>query len=122
MSMRTNLKTLSAAALLCAGAVTAQNARPIAFTNARIHTVSGDVVDNGTLVVRSGKIEAVGADAMEHEEHRSVDGAHRAALRRRRRPAGGKHDAVAGLELADRRHQVAREELVQRAVLVGEHR
>jgi len=62
MSMRTQLTILSAAALLCVGAVTAQNARPIAFTNARIHTVSGDVVERGTIVVRGGKIEAVGAD------------------------------------------------------------
>ena len=62
MSMRTQLTSLSAAALLCVGVATAQNARPIAFTNARIHTVSGDVVENGTVVVRNGKIEAVGAD------------------------------------------------------------
>lgn len=60
--MRNHFLSLSAAALLCVGAVTAQNARPVAFTNARIHTVSGKVVENGTLVVRNGKIEAVGKD------------------------------------------------------------
>ena len=32
----------------------------IAFTNARIHTVEGPVIDIGTLVVRGGKIVAVG--------------------------------------------------------------
>lgn len=62
MSMRTRILNLSTAALLCAGVVTAQSARPIAFTNARIHTVSGAFVEKGTLIVRSGKIEAVGDD------------------------------------------------------------
>ncbi|MEC9047389.1 MAG: amidohydrolase family protein [Planctomycetota bacterium] len=60
--MQTRILNLSTAALLCAGAVTAQSARPIAFTNARIHTVSGAVVEKGTVIVRSGKIEAVGDD------------------------------------------------------------
>ena len=62
MSMRTHLLNLSTTALLFAGAASAQRARPVVFTNARIHTVSGDVVEQGTLIVRSGKIEAVGAD------------------------------------------------------------
>jgi len=62
MSMRTQILSLSTAALLCASVATAQNARPVAFTNARIHTVSGEAIENGTLIVRSGKIEAVGDD------------------------------------------------------------
>ena len=62
MSMRTHILHLTTAALLSAGVATAQSGRPVAFTNATIHTVSGDVVERGTLVVRSGKIEAVGAD------------------------------------------------------------
>lgn len=33
-----------------------------AITNARIYTVSGEVLDGGTVVVSSGKIRAVGAD------------------------------------------------------------
>ena len=60
--MQTRILNLSTAALLCAGAVTAQSARPIALTNARIHTVSGALVEKGTVIVRSGKIEAVGDD------------------------------------------------------------
>ena len=32
-----------------------------AITNATIHTVSGDVIENGTVVIRDGKIAAVGA-------------------------------------------------------------
>ena len=62
MSMRTHTLHLLTAALLGAGVASAQGARPVAFTNARIHTVGGDVVERGTLVVRNGKIEAVGAD------------------------------------------------------------
>ena len=62
MSMRNHFLHLTTAALLGAGVATAQSARPVAFINARIHTVSGDVVEQGTLVVRNGKIEAVGAD------------------------------------------------------------
>jgi len=66
MSMRNNnrLLALSAAAALMCTAVTAQNARPTAFTNARIHTVSGDIIERGTLVIRNDKIEAVSADAV----------------------------------------------------------
>ncbi|MGC6487382.1 MAG: amidohydrolase family protein [Planctomycetota bacterium] len=60
--MRTHILHLTTAALFGAGVAVAQSARPVAFTNARIHTVSGDVVEQGTLVVRSGKIEAVGAN------------------------------------------------------------
>ena len=42
MSMRTQLTSLSAAALLCVGVATAQNARPIAFTNAIRVDADGD--------------------------------------------------------------------------------
>jgi hypothetical protein len=68
MSMRnTNrLLVLSAlVALTCATTTaTAQSARPIAFTNARIHTASGKTIENGTLVIKNGKIEAVGKDVV----------------------------------------------------------
>ena len=40
----------------------AQDARPVAFTNARILTMSGSPIERGTVVVREGRIEAVGAD------------------------------------------------------------
>lgn len=75
MSMRNKNKLLAlsvAAALACAP-TTAQNAgtqnatpstRPTAFTNARIVTVSGDTIENGTLVIKNGKIEAVGKDVV----------------------------------------------------------
>ncbi len=53
-------------AALCAAlphSLRAQDRRPVAFTNARIVTVAGPVIEQGTLVIRKGKIEAVGADA-----------------------------------------------------------
>jgi len=59
-----NLLALTVAAALTCGAIQAQSTRPTAFTNARIHTVSGKTIERGTLVVRSGKIEAVGKDAV----------------------------------------------------------
>ena len=66
MSMRnyTRFLALSATAALMCVAATAQSARPTAFTNARIHTVSGDIIEKGTLVIRNGKIEAVSKDAV----------------------------------------------------------
>lgn len=58
------LLALTVAAALTCGAIQAQSARPTAFTNARIHTVSGKTIERGTLVIRGGKIEAVGKDAV----------------------------------------------------------
>ena len=55
MSMRNNsrLLALSVTATLMCTVATAQNARPTAFTNARILTVSGDTIESGTLASRS---------------------------------------------------------------------
>jgi hypothetical protein len=57
---------LAIAALLAAaaGAQAARPAdsRPVAFTNARLHTFEGDAIASGTLVVRDGRIHALGAD------------------------------------------------------------
>lgn len=68
MSMRNmnRLLVLSAAAAIsfATTTATAQSARPTAFTNARIHTVSGKTIENGTLVIKNGKIEAVGKDVV----------------------------------------------------------
>jgi imidazolonepropionase-like amidohydrolase len=40
----------------------AQQNRPVALTNARIHTVTNGVIENGTIVFTNGKITAVGRD------------------------------------------------------------
>jgi imidazolonepropionase-like amidohydrolase len=46
---------------------------PLAITGARIVTVSGPVIENGTLVVSKGKIVAVGSDVAIPEGARTLD-------------------------------------------------
>ena len=64
------MKTLVTALLLCCGLALAQSHPAVAIRNAKIVTVSGPVINKGTVVVRNGLIEAVGenvavpADAM----------------------------------------------------------
>ncbi len=50
-----------------------QDNRPVAFTNARIVTVSGKTIDRGTLVVKNGKIEALGAEVAAPAGARTID-------------------------------------------------
>lgn len=69
--VRTALSALLA--LAAATACLAQDARPIAFTNARLLPVSGPAIERGTLVIRNGKIEAIGADAVVPPGARVVD-------------------------------------------------
>ena len=73
MSMRNTNRLLALsvmAALSGAQMTTAQapdragSSRPTAFTNARIYTVSGEMIETGTLVIKNGKIEAVGKDVV----------------------------------------------------------
>ncbi len=45
-----------------------------AIKNARIVTVSGAVIENGTVVIRDGKIAAVGADASIPSGAEIIDG------------------------------------------------
>ncbi|MCR9248353.1 MAG: amidohydrolase family protein [bacterium] len=62
LSVVLSVLALTALATAPLSSLRAQDNRPIAFTNARILTMAGDPIDRGTLVVRRGKIEAVGAD------------------------------------------------------------
>ncbi len=55
-------KLVPALLLVCACAI-AGNPRTLAIRNAKIVTVSGPVLSKGTVVVRNGLIEAVGANA-----------------------------------------------------------
>lgn len=50
-------------------------AQTVAITGARIHTVSGDVIERGTLVIEGGSIAAVGADVTAPAGARVIDGA-----------------------------------------------
>jgi imidazolonepropionase-like amidohydrolase len=50
-------------------------AQTIAITGARIHTVSGPVIENGTVVVRDGRIASVGANVSIPADARRIDAA-----------------------------------------------
>jgi len=56
------VKRFVPAFLVCASAVFAQGTGSIAIHNARVVPVSGPAIDRGTVVLRNGLIEAVGAD------------------------------------------------------------
>ena len=60
-------------ALATAATAAAQDARPVAFTNARLVTIAGKTIERGTLVVKNGKIEALGADIAVPPGARVVD-------------------------------------------------
>ena len=62
---------LLVAAALAAGAGDV-GAETVAFTGATVHTVSGPVIENGTVVVVDGKITAVGANVSTPEGARVV--------------------------------------------------
>lgn len=68
--MRSKLLLLGAAICLFAGAVQAQS---YAITNARIVTVSGPTIDKGTVVIRNGLIESVGASVTPPADARVFD-------------------------------------------------
>ena len=57
------MRKLVAALLLPWAWAIAENPRTLAIRNAKIVTVSGPVVNKGTVVVRNGLIEAVGENA-----------------------------------------------------------
>lgn len=59
--------------LLCSASVLP--AQTVAITNAKIYTVSGAAIERGTLVIRDGKIVAVGANVGVPDGARVVDAA-----------------------------------------------
>ena len=50
------------AVMMAAGGASPAAGQAIAITNARIHTVSGPVIERGTVVMQDGRITAVGAN------------------------------------------------------------
>ena len=50
------------------------HAQTVAITNARVHTISGAVIERGTIVMRDGRIAAVGADVTVPSGARIIDG------------------------------------------------
>ncbi len=71
--MRTKLFLLVAAVCLFVGVEI--NAQSYAIANAKIVTVSGATIDNGTVVIRDGLIEAVGANLKAPADARVIDAA-----------------------------------------------
>ena len=66
------------AALVCVSPYLAQSKTPqatYAIRNARIVTVTNGVIEKGTVLVRNGKIEAVGATVAVPKDARIIDGA-----------------------------------------------
>ncbi len=52
---------------------TAASAQTIAITGAKIYPVSGPAIDNGTVVIRNGKIAAVGANVAAPNDAQRID-------------------------------------------------
>jgi imidazolonepropionase-like amidohydrolase len=69
--MRTALLTI---AVLAAASVHA-SAQTVAITNGRIHTVSGPVIERGTVLITDGRISAVGANVAVPAGARVIDAA-----------------------------------------------
>jgi imidazolonepropionase-like amidohydrolase len=65
---------LAVASLTAAAALAADAPRPVAIRGARLVTVSGSVIDKGTIVLAGGKIVALGADAAVPADAEVVDG------------------------------------------------
>lgn len=67
---------MSTTALALAGGSLAAQERTIAFTDARILTMAGEAIDKGTLVIRNGRIVAVGSNVAvpADAERRTMDG------------------------------------------------
>src|SRR5436190_472942 len=72
MKSRSILMALIVACTVFSGAA---NAQSYAITNAKIVTVSGAPIDRGTIVVRNGLIEAVGANVKPPADARIFDAA-----------------------------------------------
>src|SRR5687768_17779463 len=70
MKLKFSLLVFAAIGLLDASA----SAQSYAITNARIVTVSGPTIEKGTVVIRDGLIQAVGADVRPPADAQVIDG------------------------------------------------
>ena len=70
------LTGVAVAAIALASSAAAAQDRAIAFTGARILTMSGETIENGTMVIKGGTIVAVGSDVAipADAETRAMDG------------------------------------------------
>ena len=67
------LVTVAAAALVAVVAVAPAAAETIAITGAKIYPVSGPAIENGTVLLRDGKIAAVGASVAVPADAKVID-------------------------------------------------
>jgi imidazolonepropionase-like amidohydrolase len=72
--VKARLSIFALASLTTATALAADAPRPVAIRGARIVTVSGPVIEKGTIVLAGGKITAVGADATVPAGAEIIDG------------------------------------------------
>ena len=72
--MRRSILTASLC-VIAAAAANAQSATTIAITGGRVYPVTGPVIENGTVLIRDGKIAAVGANVTVPADARRVDAA-----------------------------------------------
>jgi len=63
----------AAIAVLSATATVAATAQTIAITGGKVYPVSGPVIENGTVLIRDGKIVAVGADVTVPNDATRID-------------------------------------------------
>src|ERR1039458_4501868 len=68
------MKNLVTALFVCCALALAQSHPAVAIHNAKIVTVSGSVIDKGTVVVRNGLIEAVGENVAVPSDAMLVEG------------------------------------------------
>jgi imidazolonepropionase-like amidohydrolase len=68
------LKLILLVAAVCVLSAAETRAQSYAITNARIVTVSGQTIEKGTVVVRNGLIDAVGASVQAPADARVIDG------------------------------------------------
>ncbi len=74
MNMKLSRVLLAAVSVFILGAAAFAQTGSYAITNAKIVTVSGAVIENGTIVIRNGLIEAVGAGAKVPADAKVLDG------------------------------------------------
>jgi imidazolonepropionase-like amidohydrolase len=69
------MATLAAGLGIAIGFGTAETAaQTVAITNARVHTMAGPVIERGTIIMRDGRIEAVGPSITVPAGARVIDG------------------------------------------------
>ena len=81
---RISASFISVLAVILATAASAA-AQTVAITGGKVYPVSGPLIENGTVLVRDGKIVAVGANVSVPNDATRIDATNSCAFRRSRR-------------------------------------